>query len=603
MRNNLLSLQGVSRLQDVTSNRLSTGLKVNSAIDNPSSFYTAQSLSNRAADLNSLLDSMSQGVQLLKAASQSLEAGVSFLQQAKAVAGQAMDMGDALVKKTDIEIDYSQYTKLPKDWYSNQVGADGVVVETAQELRDAINAGTKTIVVYGKIDLTNQNINTKPNQKIVGTEYFADIDKNALYRDSSRERFSQINVTNTTGTMSSGVILESGSSISDIKVSLTQPISYNDAAIMLKGNTSAHNVDAETVSGRSQVSGILAIGSGAARQEVKITGNINIKSQIKSSDFGIYVLNAKLIADKATINIDGGGIGIIIGGSSSADIKNTTLSMKSVSAIVLNSLRQGGNTFNIGNDVIINAQSTQIFRLGDSSINNPDTGRSENIMNIAFGTKVYWHKFNEEEQHNSWIVNNATTLTATNDSIILKGDNFQDLITGVSEITDYHNYKLPQNISRAYLEIIKQYNALIDDASYKGVNLLKGDTIKINFNEDRSSTINIKGVDASAIGLGLGNTAWSEKSDVEKSIAELDDAIGNIRAYSSEFGNNYNIVSSREDFTKAMINVLEEGADKLTLADMNQESANMLALQTRQMLAINSLSLANQASQSVLKLF
>ena len=52
-----------------------------------------------------------------------------------------------------------------------------------------------------------------------------------------------------------------------------------------------------------------------------------------------------------------------------------------------------------------------------------------------------------------------------------------------------------------------------------------------------------------------------------------------------------------------LINVLEEGADKLTLADMNEESANMLALQTRQQLAINSLSLASQAAQSVLALF
>ena len=63
------------------------------------------------------------------------------------------------------------------------------------------------------------------------------------------------------------------------------------------------------------------------------------------------------------------------------------------------------------------------------------------------------------------------------------------------------------------------------------------------------------------------------------------------------------IVENREEFTENLINVLEEGADKLTLADMNEESANMLALQTRQQLAINSLSLASQAAQSVLSLF
>ena len=66
MRNNLLSLQQTAKLQDLTQNRLATGLKVNSAIDNPSSYYTAQSLNNRAEDLNILLDAMSQGIQTLR---------------------------------------------------------------------------------------------------------------------------------------------------------------------------------------------------------------------------------------------------------------------------------------------------------------------------------------------------------------------------------------------------------------------------------------------------------------------------------------------------------------------------------------------------------
>ena len=79
MRNNLLSLQQTAKLQDLTQNRLATGLKVNSAIDNPSSYYTAQSLNNRAEDLNVLLDAMSQGIQTLKAVNESIEAGTKFL--------------------------------------------------------------------------------------------------------------------------------------------------------------------------------------------------------------------------------------------------------------------------------------------------------------------------------------------------------------------------------------------------------------------------------------------------------------------------------------------------------------------------------------------
>ena len=91
MRANLLSLQQTSKLQDITSNRLSTGLKVNSAIDNPSAYYTAQSLSDRASDLNALLDAMSQGIQTLKAVAETIDVASGFLQQAKAVASQALE--------------------------------------------------------------------------------------------------------------------------------------------------------------------------------------------------------------------------------------------------------------------------------------------------------------------------------------------------------------------------------------------------------------------------------------------------------------------------------------------------------------------------------
>ena len=156
---------------------------------------------------------------------------------------------------------------------------------------------------------------------------------------------------------------------------------------------------------------------------------------------------------------------------------------------------------------------------------------------------------------------------------------------------------------RQYNSILWQYNILISDASYKGINLLEGQYLKINFNEDRSSKIEIAGVKADSESLGLKTKEWNTTEDVEKSVAELEEAINSLRSFASEFGNYYSIVTTRQDFTENLINVLEEGADKLTLADMNQESANMLALQTSQQLAVNSLSLASQASQAILRLF
>lgn len=89
MRANLLSLQGTATLMGSTQQRLATGNKVNSALDNPSSFFAAQSLTNRADDLSSLLDGMAQSVQALKAADQGITGLTSLVSQAKAVANSA----------------------------------------------------------------------------------------------------------------------------------------------------------------------------------------------------------------------------------------------------------------------------------------------------------------------------------------------------------------------------------------------------------------------------------------------------------------------------------------------------------------------------------
>ncbi len=77
MRSNLLSLQNTNKLMDQTQERLSTGLKVNSAIDDASAYYTASSLTNRAGDLESLLDSMGQASQTIQAANEGIGGQIS----------------------------------------------------------------------------------------------------------------------------------------------------------------------------------------------------------------------------------------------------------------------------------------------------------------------------------------------------------------------------------------------------------------------------------------------------------------------------------------------------------------------------------------------
>ena len=92
-------------------------------------------------------------------------------------------------------------------------------------------------------------------------------------------------------------------------------------------------------------------------------------------------------------------------------------------------------------------------------------------------------------------------------------------------------------------------------------------------------------------------------SAIDLALTDITKVNTYLRTFATELGNNFSIIETRQDFTEALVDVLETGSDNLVLADMNEESANYLALQTRQQLAINSLSLASQSAQSVLKLF
>ncbi len=157
-----------------------------------------------------------------------------------------------------------------------------------------------------------------------------------------------------------------------------------------------------------------------------------------------------------------------------------------------------------------------------------------------------------------------------------------------------------------YNDLLGQIDELAKDSGYNGVNLLNGDDLSVLFNETGSSKLDIEGVTNSATGLGLaalGTTAFNTNTSINSTLDDLKGAIDTLKSQSAKFGSNLSVVETRQTFTKEMINVLETGASNLTLADTNEEAANVLALQTRQQLSSTALSLASQADQNVLRLF
>src|ERR1043166_3896088 len=151
-----------------------------------------------------------------------------------------------------------------------------------------------------------------------------------------------------------------------------------------------------------------------------------------------------------------------------------------------------------------------------------------------------------------------------------------------------------------------QIDALAGDSGFNGKNLINGDDLDVVFNEDGTSKLTITGADLTAGGdLSIAGAvgSWAADANIQTSLDEITTALATLRTQSKAFGSSVSTVQTRQDFTKSMVNTLTTGADNLTLADSNEEGANLLALQTRQQLSTTALSLAVQSDRNVLRLF
>ena len=166
-------------------------------------------------------------------------------------------------------------------------------------------------------------------------------------------------------------------------------------------------------------------------------------------------------------------------------------------------------------------------------------------------------------------------------------------------------------LNNDFQSILENIDSLIKDASFKGINLLSGSNSSIvKFNSDGSSALTIDGLDIGVTGNVNFNFTkdaagydFTAAGDIGQALSDTAAAVNQLRSIASTFGTDMGVIQAREDFTTELVNVLESGAGKLVNANLEEESANMLALQTRQALGIQALSISNQSNQSILSLF
>lgn len=219
--------------------------------------------------------------------------------------------------------------------------------------------------------------------------------------------------------------------------------------------------------------------------------------------------------------------------------------------------------------------------------------------------------------------NRAADLESLKSNIDLAISTIQAAIDGIDAITDLvqqakglaSNAKATgdtnerSTLAVQFNELLGQIDSIANDSTFNGINLLQGtpDNLEVAFNEDNTSNLTITGLDtttaASGINLAVAANNFGANANIDTALTAISTALVTLRGNASTLGSNNTILKTRLDFTENLVNTLESGSGKLTLADLNEESANLLALQTRQQLGLNSLALAAQSERSILSLF
>ena len=159
-RQNLLSLQDTASLTATTQNRLATGKKVSSALDNPVNFFTAQNLSNRSTDLGGLLDGISNGIQAIQAANQGITSIQKLIDSAKSTANQALSTQITTTGTATSDFAASTTTATTVNFYVNGVSKSATIASNAtiDAAITALNSAAGTNVTMFSKDTTGKKI-------------------------------------------------------------------------------------------------------------------------------------------------------------------------------------------------------------------------------------------------------------------------------------------------------------------------------------------------------------------------------------------------------------------------------------------------------------
>ena len=206
--------------------------------------------------------------------------------------------------------------------------------------------------------------------------------------------------------------------------------------------------------------------------------------------------------------------------------------------------------------------------------------------------------------------NLSTALTSVNSAT----QAISDVTTVVQQLSGITTQALGTTDTTIRLGLASQFNSLltqldtlVNDAIFNGTNLLNSTstTLVVYFNETNTTALTVTGVNISHTGLNISAAVnnFAGTSDINTAGSLLLTALSTLRTDAAAFGANATLIQTRQTFTSDLITNLQNASDGLVLADTNTEAANEQALQAQNQLGIDALSISNQTSQAILRLF
>jgi flagellin len=616
VRQNLLSLQSTAQLLATTQNDLSTGNKVNTALDNPTEFFTAQGLTNRSSDISNLLDGIGNGVQVLQAANTGITSLQSLVSSAQSIANQVLQAPTGYTTKSNIT-----------SAVVNGANANNLLGTGATAAANAAATGTSGITT---IDLSAATPAT--NAKVAGTT-----DLTAGLTDPGSDVTFTINTHTVTLTTGSGTGTGGAFSLSDIESAINTQVGAtadvaatddNAGHLVLTSTGTAGSGDAITTTGTASL-GIPAatVNGTAVTPHAALTFKVN--NQTVSLAGGSTYTGAQIAA---AIQTQVGSTAHVTASYASGKLAITsTGTASSTDAVSVGTFSSGDATqlgfataavAATGTDATGGSLSGQVLTIGATGGGAATT--------ITFGTNAAAGEVSTLNQLNAALAGNdlQASISSTGQINIVTSNNaasatlggtvgisgsaatgtgaFASVGTILGPVLDPNSQATRASLISQYNNVLQQINTTSQDSSFNGINLLNGDTLNLTFDETGASKLAITGVTFNDAGLGLASLAqgtdFLDSNSANAVLAQLTQASTTLRTEASNLGSNLSIVQIRQDFNKNLINVLQTGASNLTLADTNEEAANSQALSTRQSIAVSALALANQSQQSVLQL-